>query len=220
MTPRTLALSDKLYDYLIDASVREHPVLAKLRKATARMAGAGMQISPDQGQFMAVLARLVGARRAIEIGTFTGYSALSVALAMPDGAQLICCDINVETTSVAKRFWAEADVLAKIDLRIAPALETLDALLAAGEAGRFDMVFIDADKTGYDAYYERALKLLRAGGLILIDNVLWDGAVANRSDSSASTRALRALNVKIRDDQRVDASLVTIGDGVTVARKR
>lgn len=179
-----------------------------------------MQISPDQGQFMALLARLIGARRAIEIGTFTGYSALAVALALPEDGRLICCDINAETTALARRFWAEAGVAAKIDLRIAPATETLDALLAAGEAGRFDMVFIDADKTAYDGYYERALGLLRAGGLVVIDNVLWDGAVADPRETGASTRALRALNAKIRDDQRVDASLVAIGDGVTLARKR
>jgi predicted O-methyltransferase YrrM len=220
MSPRTLGLTDKLYDYVIDATVREHPVLARLREATARMPGAGMQISPDQGQFMGFLARLIGVRRAIEVGTYTGYSALAVALALPDDGKLICCDVNAETTRVGQRFWGEAGVAGRIDLRIAPAIETLDALLAAGEADRFDMVFIDADKPAYDAYYERALRLLRTGGLIVIDNVLWDGAVADPKDKSASTKALRALNAKIRDDQRVDCSLVTIGDGVMLARKR
>ncbi len=220
MSPRTLALTDRLYDYVVANSVREHPVLARLRQATLGMPGAGMQISPDQGQFMALLARLIGARRTIEIGTFTGYSALAVALALPEDGRMICCDINPDTTAIARRFWAEAGVAAKIDLRIAPAAETLDALLGAGETGRFDMVFIDADKTAYDGYYERALRLLRSGGVVVIDNVLWDGAVAEKKDTSPATLALRALNAKIRDDQRVDASLLTLGDGVTVARKR
>jgi caffeoyl-CoA O-methyltransferase len=219
MSPRMIEMTDRLYDYLLEATLREHPVQRKLREATRGIAGAGMQISPDQGQFMALLARVIGARRVIEVGTFTGYSALAVALALPPDGQMVCCDINPETTAVARRFWTEAGVADKIDLRIAPALETLDALLAADGRGRYDMIFIDADKTAYDAYYERGLELLRSGGLILVDNVLWGGAVADPKDRDTSTRAIRALNKKIRDDARVDMSLLTIGDGLTVARK-
>ena len=224
MSPRAPRMTDRLYDYLLDASLRELPIQKTLRDVTEDMPGASMQISPDQGQFMALIARMIGARRAIEVGTFTGYSALAVALAMPPDGRLVCCDLNAETTSVARRFWTEAGVADKIDLRIAPALKTLDALLAEGGpgkgAGQYDMMFIDADKTGYDAYYERGLQLLRAGGVMLIDNVLWGGSVADPKDRDASTEAIRALNVKIRDDKRVDQTLLTIGDGLTVVRKR
>ncbi|HEY1722380.1 MAG TPA: class I SAM-dependent methyltransferase [Magnetospirillaceae bacterium] len=217
-------MTETLYDYLLDTSLREHPVQKKLREATVGIPGAGMQISPDQGQFMALVARIIGARRAIEVGTFTGYSALAVALAMPEDGRIVCCDINAETTSIARRFWTEAGVADKIDLRIAPALKTLDALLAedgpGNGAGTYDMMFIDADKTGYDSYYERGLQLLRAGGVMLIDNVLWGGSVADPKDHEASTEAIRALNLKVRDDKRVDMCLLTVGDGLSMVRKR
>lgn len=220
MSPRTLDLTDRLYAYMLDVALREQPLQRRLREVTEGLPGASMQISPEQGQLMAFLVRLIGARRGIEVGTFTGYSALAVALALPEDGELICCDVNAETTAVARRFWAEANVASRIDLRLAPALDTLDALLVKGEEGKFDFVFIDADKGNYDAYYERALRLLRGGGLAMIDNVLWGGAVANPRDRDASTQAIRKLNAKIRDDQRVDMVLVPIGDGLTLVRKR
>ena len=219
MSHRTLNLDDTLIDYVHAHSLREHPAQTALREVTAGHRYAGMQISPEQGQFMALLARLTGARRAIEIGVFTGYSALTVALALPDDGYLLACDISDEYTRVGRPFWAEAGVAQKIDLRLAPALATLDAQLAEGHAASFDFAFIDADKTGYDAYYERCLKLLRAGGLIAVDNVLWSGAVARAADND-DTRALQALNDKLHRDERVDLSMLPIGDGLTLARKR
>jgi predicted O-methyltransferase YrrM len=220
MPKRHIVLTEKLQDYVLDASLREPAVLRRLRQETARLPLAAMQIAPDQGQFMALLARLVGARRCLEIGTFTGYSALAVALALPEGGRLIACDVNPETTAVARRYWTEAGVADRIELRLAPALETLDALLAGGEEGRFDFIFIDADKENYDAYYERALRLLRAGGLILLDNVLWGGWVADRRRGDPETISLRALNAKLRRDERIDLSLLPLADGITLARKR
>jgi predicted O-methyltransferase YrrM len=178
-----------------------------------------MQISPEQGQLMALLVQAIGARRAIEIGTFTGYSALWVALALPADGRLVCCDVSAEWTAVGKPFWERAGVAGKIDLRIAPAIATLDRLLADGDAG-YDFAFIDADKTGYDGYYERCLKLLRPGGLIAIDNVLWGGDVANPKHRSADTLALRALNRKLHHDERVTLSMLPVGDGLTLALKR
>ena len=219
MANRWLHVDDVLYRYLMDCSVREHPAQVALRAATAPHPHAGMQISPDQAQFMALLVKLLGARRAIEVGVFTGYSALTVALALPDDGRLLACDISDDYTRVGRPFWSEAGVAHKIDLRLAPALDTLDAELAAGGAGQYDFAFIDADKTGYDAYYERCLQLLRAGGLIAIDNTLWGGSVA-RPATDADTRALQQLNTKLRDDQRIDLSLLAIGDGLTLARKR
>jgi len=219
MSHRTLNLDDTLIDYVHAHSLREHPAQTALREVTAGHRYAGMQISPEQGQFMALLARLTGARRALEIGVFTGYSALTVALALPDDGYLLACDISDEYTRVGRPFWAEAGVAQKIDLRLAPALATLDAQLAEGHAASFDFAFIDADKTGYDAYYERCLKLLRAGGLIAVDNVLWGGAVARAADND-DTRALQALNDKLHRDERVDLSMLPIGDGLTLARKR
>ena len=218
MPHRSLNVDDELYQYLMDQSIREHPAQVGVRAATASHRYAGMQISPDQGQFMALLIKLLGARRAIEVGVFTGYSALTVALALPEDGRLLACDISDEYTRVGKPFWNEAGVAHKIDLRLAPALETLDAQLAAGGAGQYDFAFIDADKTGYDAYYERCLQLLRTGGLIAIDNTLWSGSVA-RPAKDADTAALQQLNTKLRDDQRVDLSLLPIGDGLTLARK-
>lgn len=203
----------------MDQSIREHPAQVALRAATASHRHAGMQISPDQGQFMALLVKLLGARRAIEVSVFTGYSALSVALAMPDDGRLLACDISDEYTRVGLPYWSQAGVAHKIDLRLAPALQTLDAQLAAGAAGHCDFAFIDADKTGYDACYERCLELLRPGGLVVIDNTLWSGSVT-RPVEDADTAALQQLNTKLRDDERVDMSLLTIGDGLMLARKR
>jgi caffeoyl-CoA O-methyltransferase len=219
MANRWLHVDDVLYRYLMDCSVREHPAQVALRAATASHPHAGMQISPDQAQFMALLIKLLGARRTIEIGVFTGYSALAVALALPDDGRLLACDISDDYTRIGRPFWAQAGVAHKIDLRLAPALDTLDAELAAGGAGTYDFAFIDADKTGYDAYYERCLQLLRPGGLITIDNTLWSGRVAQPA-KDADTAALQQLNAKLHGDQRVDLSLLAIGDGLTLARKR
>jgi len=219
MSRRTLTLDDTLLDYLHANSLREHPQQAALREATRTHKQAGMQISPEQGQLMALLVRLIGARRTIEIGVFTGYSALSVALALPADGYLLACDISDEFTRVGRPYWERAGVAHKIDLVLAPALQTLDARIAAGEAGRYDFAFIDADKTGYDAYYERCLQLLRAGGLMAIDNVLWSGAVA-RPSTDADTVALQRLNEKLHHDERIDLALLPIGDGLTLARKR
>jgi predicted O-methyltransferase YrrM len=220
MSNRTLTLTDSIYDYLLDVSSREPPVLRSLREETLRMSQRSMQISPEQGQFMALLARLAGAKRCIEIGVFTGYSSLVTALALPADGRIVACDVSEEWTAVARRYWREAGVDHKIDLRLAPALQTLDAMLAAGEHGRHDMAFIDADKTGYLAYYERCLDLLRPGGLILVDNTLWSGRVADPEVADDDTVALRHFNECLHRDERVDLSLVPIGDGLTLARKR
>ncbi|HTT10275.1 MAG TPA: class I SAM-dependent methyltransferase [Burkholderiaceae bacterium] len=219
MSARTLPIDDRLHRYVVDHSVREHPVLAELREATRRHKSAGMQIGPDQGQLMALLVKLIGARRTIEVGVFTGYSSLAVALALPEDGRVLACDISDEYTQVARKHWERAGVAHKIRLVLAPARETLDASLAAGEAGKYDFAFIDADKTGYDGYYERCLQLLRTGGLIAADNVLWSGAVAQRAQD-ADTRALQAFNKKLHGDERVDVAMLTVGDGLTLARKR
>lgn len=220
MSRQTLTLSDDLYDYLLGVSLREPPLLARLREETAEMPLAVMQISPEQGQFMALLAELIGARRVLEVGTFTGYSALAVALALPADGRIVACDVNEDTTAVARRYWAEAGVADKIELRLGPAVDTLEALLADGGGETFDFAFIDADKVNYDAYYEGALALLRQGGLMVIDNVLWSGAVADPERQDADTSALRALNAKLHDDQRISLSLLPVSDGITLARKR
>jgi predicted O-methyltransferase YrrM len=220
VSSRTLTMTEPLYDYILRTSLREPPLLKRLREETAKLPGAEMQISPEQGQFMAFLVETIGARRILEVGTFTGYSALWMALALPADGRIIACDINPETTAVARRYWAEGGVDGKIDLRLAPATGTLDALLNDGQAGRLDFMFIDADKTGYDAYYERGLKLLRPGGLMAIDNVLWSGAVADPKDNTDDTRAIRALNEKVRGDERVTWSLLPIGDGLSLVRRR
>ena len=219
MSSRTLNLNDTIYQYLLNHSLREHPAQIALREATRTHPYATMQISPEQGQFMALLIRLIGARRTIEIGVFTGYSALSVALALPDDGSVLACDISDEYTRVGVPHWQAAGVAHKIDLQLAPALATLDARLAAGEHGQYDFAFIDADKSGYDGYYERCLKLLRVGGLIAIDNTLWSGKVAVPAED-ADTAALQALNMKLYADARVDISMLPIGDGLTLARKR
>ena len=219
MSNRSINLTDRLYDYLHANSLREPQVLAELRAETAAMPEHGMQISPEQGQFMGLLLRLMAARRVIEVGTFTGYSSLCIAGAMPAEGRLTCCDVSEEFTAIARRYWARAGLDGRIDLKLAPAVETLDRL-AASEAGRFDLAFIDADKGNYLAYYERVLKLLRPGGLVLIDNVLWNGAVADPGDNDSDTVAIRLLNEHVRGDKRVSLSLVPIGDGLTMARKR
>ncbi len=219
MTHRALHIDETLYDYVLSHSLREHPAQLALREATRTHAHAGMQIGPEQGQFMALLVKLIGARRAIEVGVFTGYSALAVALALPEDGHLLACDISKEYTAIGRPHWEAAGVAHKIELCIAPALQTLDARLAAGGAGSYDFAFIDADKTGYDAYCERCLTLLRPGGLIAIDNTLWNGSVA-RPAKDADTAALQALNTKLHGDARIDLSLLPIGDGLTLARKR
>ena len=219
MAHRTLTLDDTLRAYLVAHSVREIPAQSALRDATREHPHAGMQIGPEQGQLMALLVRLIGARRCIEVGVFTGYSALTVALALPADGYILACDVSDAYTRVGRPFWEAAGVADRIDLRLGPALGTLDACLAAGEAGRFDFAFIDADKAGYDAYYERCLQLLRPGGLIAIDNVLWGGSVA-RPASDDDTRALQALNGKLHRDERIDLAMLPVGDGLTLARKR
>jgi predicted O-methyltransferase YrrM len=219
MSRRTLALDDALYEYVLSHSLREHPAQAALREATRSHPHAGMQISPEQGQLMALLVRVLGARTAIEIGVFTGYSALTVALALPPEGRLLACDISDEYTRVGKPYWEAAGVAHKIELQLAPALQTLDARLGAGAASSFDFAFIDADKVSYDDYYERCLRLLRPGGLIAIDNTLWGGSVA-RPAESADTAALQALNDTLHRDERIDLSLLPLGDGLSLVRKR
>lgn len=220
MSTRSLGLEPRLYDYLLAVSLREPPVLAELRAETAQLPSAGMQISPEQGQFMRLLVELIGARRTLEIGVFTGYSSTCVALALPEDGKLVACDVSEEYTSIARRYWRRAGVDGRIALELRPALETLDRLLATGQAGAFDFAFIDADKENYAAYYERCVQLLRRGGLMAIDNVLWDGSVANPDDQRSSTQAIRALNERLRADERVSVSLVPIGDGLFLARRR
>lgn len=218
---RTIQVDDKLYDYILSASSREPDVLRRLREETSALGTLfRMQISPEQGQFMFLLAQLVRARRTLEVGVFTGYSALSVALALPDDGQILACDVSEEWTSIGRRYWDEAGVGHKIDLRIAPAMETLDELIQDGEHGTFDFAFIDADKRGYAGYFERALVLLRTGGLIAIDNTLWSGRVADAESNDDDTIAIRSFNKKLHHDDRVSLSLVPIGDGLTLAMKR
>jgi O-methyltransferase len=209
-----------LADYVDANWLRESPLKRRLREETGRMRQAGMQISGHQGQQMALLARTIGAKHAVEVGTFTGYSALCVAEALGPEGKLWCCDVNEEWTGIARRYWKEAGLEKRIELTIAPALKTLDWLLAQGLTGQLDMAFIDANKNDYDAYYERCLKLIRRGGLILIDNVLWGGSVANLADTDVDTQAIRALNAKLKADERVDVTLFAVGDGMTCALKR
>ena len=220
MSNKTFTLPDALYDYVLSVSLREEPVLRRLRMETATDSMSVMQIAPEQGQFMALLVQLMGARKALEIGVYTGYSALCVASALPADGRLVACDISEPWTAVAQRYWREAGVIGKIDLRLAPALETLDQLIQAGETGTFDFAFIDADKENYTAYYEQVLKLLRPGGLIAIDNTLWSGSVIDPSCQDPDTRAIRAFNKALHTDPRVDISLVPIADGLTCALKR
>jgi len=209
-----------LADYVDANWLRESPVRRRLREETAKLPRAGMQISAHQGQQIALLARAIGARRAVEVGTFTGYSSLSIAEALPEDGKLWCCDVSEEWTRIARRYWKEAGLESRIELTIGPALKTLDWLLAQGLADQLDLAFIDANKEDYDAYYERCLKLVRRGGLVLIDNVLWGGSVANLADKDADTEAIRALNAKLKADERVDLALFAVGDGMTCALKR
>jgi predicted O-methyltransferase YrrM len=216
---RRYVTSDRIEDY-VGAHARESAAARKLREETARLPQAGMQVGADEAAFLALLVRSCGARRCIEIGTFTGYSALAIAAALPADGRLMCCDVSEEWTAIARRHWSAAGVAGRIDLRIAPALDTIDHLLARGSAGLFDFAFIDADKAQYDAYYEGCLKLLRPGGLVALDNMLWSGRVTDPDHHDADTDAIRALNAKICADKRVDSALLTIGDGVMLARKR
>ena len=220
MANRSLTFDDTLHAYLSNVGGREPEIGARLRSVTAEMSNAGMQISADQGNVMAFLVELLGVKRAVEVGTFTGYSALRMALALPEGGTLVCCDVSDEFTRIGRPFWEEAGVAERIDLRLAPATETLQAMIDDGEAGTVDLMFIDADKPNYDAYYESALVLVRTGGLILVDNVLWSGAVVNDEDQSDSTRVIRDLNAKIQGDERVSMAMLGIGDGLTMVRKR
>ncbi|UIE37709.1 class I SAM-dependent methyltransferase [Leptodesmis sichuanensis] len=220
MSNQTLGLSDRLAEYLKSVSLREPEVLTELRQETSHHPMSTMQIAPEQGQFMALLVQLMGARKTLEIGVFTGYSALVVALALPADGKVVACDVNEEFTAIARRYWEKAGVTNKIDLHLAPALETLDQLLASGQANTFDFAFIDADKSNYDNYYERSLQLVRPGGLIAIDNVLWSGAVADPQIQDTRTNAIRALNQKLHQDERVTLSLIPIADGLTLALKR
>ena len=219
MSNRTFTLSDDLYAYLFEHSVREPDVLRRLREETARDSMSRMQIAPEQGQLMQLLVRLMGAQRYLEVGVFTGYSSLAVALALPTEGRIVACDVSDAWTKIARRYWNEAGVSEKIDLHLAPALQTLDTLIAGGAAGSFDFAFIDADKTNYEAYYERALILIRVGGLIAVDNTLWEGRVANPKARDADTQAIRAFNRHLRDDRRVHLCLIPIGDGLSLAFK-
>ncbi|WP_372876083.1 O-methyltransferase [Pseudomonas sp.] len=220
MTNRTLTLDDNLYQYLLDVSLRETPLLKRLRDETAQLANANWQIAPEQGQFMALLVQLTGARRILEVGTFTGYSAICMAQAMGAEGRMICCDIAGDYNAIAERYWREAGLSERIEQRLAPALDTLAALERAGQAGSFDLIFIDADKANYPAYLEHALRLVRQGGLILFDNTLWSGRVLEQNPDSADTRAIQALNLALKGDQRLDLSLLPLGDGLSLCRKR
>lgn len=218
--PRNVQLTDALYQYLLEHSLRDSQVLRELREETALLPMAGMQIGPEQGQLMALLAKLVSARRCLEIGVFTGYSTLAVAAALPSDGKIVACDVSEEWTAIARRYWTKAGVADRIDLRLGRAVDTLDKLIAEGESGRFDFAFIDADKGNYLAYYERCLTLLREGGLVVVDNTLWSGDVADPGNQKDDTVAIRAFNDALHKDERIDLALLPVGDGVTLARKR
>ena len=219
MSNRTLAISESIYQYLCDHSLREDPILKELRDHTYDMEERAMQIAPEQGQFMQMLIKLIGAKNTIEVGVFTGYSSLAIALVLPEDGRIVACDVNPQYTSVAEKFWVSAGVREKIDLRIGPARDTLSELISDGLANTFDFAFIDADKVNYDHYYELCLQLIRPGGLITVDNVLWGGATADDSINDTDTTSIRALNDKLHRDERIDLSLVPIGDGLTLAMK-
>lgn len=220
MSNRTFTLPDALYDYLAAVSLREADVLRRLREETAPLPRAHMQIAPEQGQFLALLVQLIGARRCLEVGVFTGYSTLCVAAALPADGHVVACDVSEAWTAIARRYWQDAGVAERIELNLAPAAETLDRLLAEGHAGTFDFAFIDADKPNYWQYFEQSLRLVRPGGLIAVDNTLWYGRVADPDNHDEDTEAIRAFNRDLHTDARIDLSLVPIGDGVTLARKR
>ncbi len=218
--PELPELPEEIHDYIARVGVREHPALTRLREANRTHERGSMQVSPDEGALLGHLVKLLRAKRVLEIGTFTGYSSTSMALALPPDGRIVCCDVSREWTDVARGIWADAGVADRVDLRLGPAVETLDAMLAAGEEGSFDMAFIDANKADYDAYYERALRLVRPGGLIAIDNVLWSGRVADPSVQDPDTNAIRALNEKVATDERVDPVMLTLRDGLTLALVR
>lgn len=220
MSARTIGLNDDLHNYLLSVTLRDQDIFRRLREETARHEAGGMQISPEQGQFMQFLVKLIGAKRALEVGVFTGYSSLNVALALPRDGELVACDVSDEYTAVARRYWHEAGVAHKITLHLGPAVATLQRFLEKGQRNSFDFAFIDADKENYDTYYEQALQLVRPGGLIAIDNVLWGGRLMYEPLEDESARMIAALNKKLHGDERIDLSLVPIGDGLTLARKR
>ncbi|MCF6148781.1 MAG: methyltransferase domain-containing protein [Candidatus Kuenenia sp.] len=220
MANRTLFLTNELYKYMISSSVREPDILRQLRRETSHDQMSAMQISPEQGQFMAFLLKLQKATKAIEIGVYTGYSSLCIALALPPDGKLVACDINKEWTSVAQRYWEKAGVSKKIDLHLAPGIETLNHLISNGNANTYDFIFIDADKKNYDIYYERAINLLRPGGIIVIDNVFWLGKVTDHKIIDDETNAIQRLNKKLHNDERIDLSMIPVGDGLTLAMKR
>jgi predicted O-methyltransferase YrrM len=220
MSTQSLGLSPEVYDYLLAVSLREPEVLAELRRETAALPEGGMQISPEQGQFMQLLVQLSGARRALEVGVFTGYSSTCVALVLPEGGELVACDVSATYTDIARKYWRKAGVEQRVSLHLGPAVATLDGLLESGQNESFDFAFIDADKENYSKYYEQALKLLKPGGLLAIDNVLWGGSVADLGDQRASTQAIRRLNTAVKGDSRVSISLLPIGDGLFLVRKR
>ena len=219
MTKASVGLDNNIYQYLLNVSLREAEVLTQLREETSQHSASIMQISPDQGQFMALLIKLLGAKKTLDIGVFTGYSSLAVALALPATGRVVACDRDPRCTAIARRYWQLAGVEHKIDLHLAPALNTLDRLIAEGESGTFDFAFIDADKRNYDNYYERALSLLRSGGMVAIDNVLWFGRVADPEDTDKRTVAIREFNQKLHQDERVTISMLAIADGLTLALK-
>jgi predicted O-methyltransferase YrrM len=221
MSNQSIQLTDNLHQYLLDNSLHEPEILTKLRHQTAKHPLTDMQISPEQGQLMGLLVKLIGAKKCLEVGVFTGYSSLAVALNLPDDGRIVACDVSIEFTSIAQQYWQAAGVSHKIDLQIAPALETLDRLIANGEAGTFDFAFIDADKNNYAAYYDRCFQLVRSGGLILVDNVLWYGRVADPTmDKDKRTQAIKKINQQIHQDDRVQITMIPIGDGLTIARKK
>jgi predicted O-methyltransferase YrrM len=219
LSNRTLSINDRVYDYLLSVSLKESDLLAQLRNETAGIEFSEMQIAPEQGQFMALLVKLMGARRALEIGTFTGYSSIVIASALPEDGELVCCDDSEEWTSMARKYWQQAGLEDRIDFKLGDASKTLQALIDQGHEGSFDFIFIDADKQNYPLYYELSLKLLRAGGLIAVDNTLWSGDVADPGNQEPGTRAIRRFNQMLKQDERVAISLVTIGDGLTLVHK-
>jgi predicted O-methyltransferase YrrM len=220
MSNASIGLDERLHSYLLEVGVREPEVLRRLRDETAGIPESNMQIAPEEGAFLALLVRILGARKVLEIGTFTGYSSTAMALALPADGRIVCCDVSKEWTDVARRAWTDAGVADRVDLRLGPALDTLEQLLTSGEAGSFDLAFIDADKANYAGYYEAALQLVRPGGLIAIDNVLWSGRVADPAETDESTTAIRELNDAIAADERVDVSMIPLADGLTLARVR
>ncbi len=220
MSKRTTTLTENLYEYMLSVSLRDHPALAELRQETEKMPNGNMQVSPEQGQFMGLLARIIGASYYLEVGTFTGYSSISVGLALPDDAKIVCCDISREYTDIARKYWDKAGITGKVELRIGTALESLTSLLSEGAAGSFDMMFIDADKESYLLYYEEGLKLLREGGVMLVDNVFWGGSVAKEDATDADTEAIRKFNKALSNDARIDLSVLPIADGLSIVRKR